>query len=96
MTENEIGTGTISVSYIDGSTAESRGYDADFVGWVMEEDGEWVADLPRATKVAESDWPASVVEAKYDAECLSSSGADWSWEPDSTYDPPRDFTATLS
>lgn len=88
---------TISISYIDSSNAESRGYAADFTGWVLEEDGQWTADLPRASKVAETDgWPASAIEAKYDAECLSSSGMDWSWEPDSAYDPPRDFTAILT
>jgi hypothetical protein len=88
---------TISISYIDDSNAASRGYPAETVGWVMEADGQWQADLPRATRIAATDgWPASVVEAKYDAECMSSSGMDWAWGPDSAYDPPRDFTATLS
>lgn len=91
---------TVSISWIDDSNAASRGYDDPRYSegaWVLEEDGSFVADLPRATKDAATDgWPASAAQAKYEAKCFATQGEDWTWEPDSAYSPPRDFTASRS
>lgn len=91
---------TISISFIDESNAVSRGYDGEFYqtgAWVMECDGQWMSDLGVATETARTaGLAASVADAKYYAECYANQGEDWTWEPDSAYDPPRDFTAILS